>query len=324
MWKVLIKSHDKTKSEDYTERIGEIEWSDSTDQLGAEFSFTTLFSKWDENYNKTIAPGPLFLLYNDSTLWFQGVITETPINGGAYKGYDLSWYLNQSTTIIQFKKIRADKAIKQLCSKFGVPIGSISSMKTSIKKVYKDETPADIINDILDKVKDETGTKHRIEMQNGKLYITKLKRIEIKPTYVDELGETVPCVNAAEITGQMSIEKLRNYVQYATKKEKQKGVKATAKSSESIKKYGLLSTVYTKDKLTPAKARQYAKNKLKSLNKVEVTFSCRMPGSASIRPGRWIEFPEMGIGISGWYKVKSCTHKITGDKYFVELEMSNG
>ena len=323
-WKVYIKTY-TGKKYDFTNRIGEIEWSDSTDQLGAEFTFTKLFSKWDENFDgNLIQPGCLFMLYNGKTLWFQGVITEIPINGSEYKGYDLSWYLNQSTTVIQFKKIRADKAIRQLCNKFEVPIGSISSMATNIKKVYKDESIADIINDILDTVKDETGTSHRIEMRSGKLYITNLKRIEIAPTFTDELGNKVPCVNSAEITGTRSIENLRNYVIYANTKDGSKGIKSIAKSQASINKYGLLSTVVTKDNLTTAKARQYAKNKLKSLNKVTVEFSCTMRGSSLIRPGRWIKFPAMGIGISGWYKVKSCTHRLVGDKYFVDVEMSNG
>lgn len=325
MWRAEITKTDG-KVEDITQRVGSVRWSDSTDQLGAEFSFSIPFSKWDENFKSlSIAPGSLFRLYNGSTLWFQGIITTTPVNDSEYSGYDLSWYLNQSTTTIQFKKIRADKAIKQLCSKFGVPVGTISTMKTTIKATYKDKTPADIIKSILKKAKAETGVSHRLEMKNGKLCITKLSRIEITPTYIDELGRRIPCVNTAEITGSRSIEEMKNSVTYTgkAKGKKKKTVKVTAKSSLSIKKYGLISTVVSADNLTTAKARQRAKNKLKSLNKVTVTLDCRMRGSILIRPGRWIQFPKSGIGASGWFKVKSCTHEIVGDDYFVEMEMTN-
>ena len=322
-WKVIIRKPSGVKY-DFGSRVSNISWSDSTDQLGAEFSFSKPFSKWDENYDgRLIDCGDLFLLYYKSDLVFQGVITEISLNGTEFRGYDLAWYLNQSETIIQFKNIRADKAIKQLLNKFEVPIGSIAPMKTTIKKVYKDETIADIINDIVNKVEDETDNNYRIEMRKGKFYIINLKRIEIKPTYKDELGNSIPCVNSAQISGTKNIEELRNYVIYANTKDGSKGIKSIAKSQASINKYGLLSVVETQENLTAAKAKQRAKNRLKRLNKPAINFTCEMRGNYTIRPGRWIEFPRTDVGIKGWYKVKSCTHTINNGIYTVSLEMSN-
>lgn len=316
-------NHNRGGWRDWTTRVGSVSWTESVDQLGAEFSFTVPFSKWDDRFNgHLIKCGDIFVLKKGSSLWGAGIITETPVNGSEYKGYDFAWYLNQSETIMQFKGIAADKAIRQICSKFGVPVKTTSPMKTSIRKVYKDETAADIIRDIIDKAESETGKSYRMEMRKNMLYIVPLETLRINPTFTDELGRKVPCVNTAEISGTKSIEALRNYVIYASSGDKKKGIKAIAKSSSSIRKYGLLSVVETRDKLTAAKARQYAKNKLKKLNKVTTSFTCRMRGNTSIKAGRRIYFEKTGYNIKGWYKVNSVTHSISNGIYTVEMEMS--
>lgn len=324
-WTFKINHYDGGMK-DWTARIGTVSWSESVDQLGSEFTFTVPFSKWDDRFDgHTIKCGDIFIIYKGKTIWNVGIITETPINGSEYKGYDFAWYLNQSETIMQFKKIRADKAIEQICNKFGVPIGALPKMATTIKKVYKDVSPAEIIKDILDKVENETDKNLYVEMYKGQLCVrvADAKNSHIKPTFKDELGRTIPCTNSAEIEGTKSIEELRNYVVYANSGDKKKGIKGIAKSEKSINRYGMLSVVETKDKLTSAKARQYAKNKLKKLNKVTVTFNVRMRGAIGIKPHRRIYFEKTGYNIKGWYKVKSVTHTIDNGMHIVEMEMSN-
>lgn len=323
-WKFKIKHHGG-KWWDWTSRVGNVTWTESLDQLGAEFTFTIPFSKWDNRFNAhKIKCGDIFMIQKGSTTWNVGVITETPINGSDYKGYDFSWYLNQSETIVQFKSIGADKAIRQLCKKYDVPIKSLSpSLKTAIKKVYKDQTVSEIIKDIIKKAEAETGNDYRLEMYRDKLRVIDLKTTHINPTFKDELGRKIPCVNTAEITGTKSIENMRNYIIYASSGDKKKGIKGIAKSQKSIKKYGLLTAVETKDKLTPAKAKQYAKNKLKKLNKVTISFSVHMRGAISIKAGRRIYFEKTGYNIKGWFKVTSVTHTINNGIHTVDMEMSN-
>lgn len=320
-WVVKIK-HDG-KWVNYSSRIGSISWTDSTDQLGAEFTFSMPFSKWDSNFKKKLSCGDIFLLKKGDTEVLRGVITEIPVNGSEYKGYDFAWYLNQSETIVQFKKISAKKAIEQLCKKYDVPYMKLPEMNTQIKKVYKDETIANIIADIIEQHEDETDKNYRIEMKDGKLHIFHTLTAKITPHYWDEYGKKHKCTETAEITGTKSIENLRNYIIYANKNDKKKGIKAIVKSSKSIKKYGLLSDVTVADNLTSAKARQRAKNRLSRLNKITTEFSVKMMGSIAVRAGRKIEFDKVGIGISGWYKIKSVTHHIENGIHTCEMEMTN-
>ncbi len=316
-----VKRIHNGKAEYITKKVGNLTWEDSLDALGMEFSFTLPHSYFDSQFKGRLYNGDIIVIYNGKTEILRGVITQVPINGDNYSGYDFAWYLNKSETIIQFKKIAADKAIKQLCGKFDVPIAELPKMATSISKLYKDMTVSDILKDILSKVKKETGQGYRMEMSRGKLHIVKSGYIKVKPTYIDRTGRKISCSKAASISGSRSIEELRNQVIVAGTDEKKAQVKATAKSSSSIKKYGLLSDVETKDKLTAAKARNIAKNKLKELNQVAVSFTAEMPGNNVVRAGRKIYFDRPEVGLKGWYKVKTCTHTVNNGIHWMSCEM---
>lgn len=309
------------KAEYITKKVGNLTWKDSLDSLGMEFSFSVPFLRFDDQFKRRLYNGDTIVVYRKGKEFLRAVITHTPINGDEYSGYDFAWYLNKSETIYQAKKIAADKAIRQLCKRFDVPIGELPKMATLISKLYKDMTASDILKDILNKVKNETGQGYRMEMRKGKLNFVKTGYIKVKPVYTDKTGKRISCTKAAAISGDRSIEEMRNQVVVAGTDEKKAQVKATAKSSKSIKKYGLLQEVETKDKLTEAKARNIAKNKLKELNKEAVTFTAEMPGNNEVRAGRRLYFDRPEIGVKGWYKVKSCTHTINNDLHWMSCEM---
>lgn len=302
---------------------GNVSWSESEDSLGTEFSFSLPFSHFDEQFNASPKVGDSVAFYMDGKKVLQGIITEIPLCGGEYRGYDFAFYLNKSTTIIQFKKVSAQEAIKRLCQRFNVPIGNIPKISTNINKLYKNESVSDIISDILKKVKHETDKKYKMQMNGGKLDIVESGTTKIKPTYKDDEGRTCECSHAASVSGSRSIENLKNSVTIAGNDENSKQIKATAKDENSIKKYGLLSTVELEDDMTAAKARNRAKNILKQQNKVSTSFTAEMPGNAEIRAGVRIYFNRPEAQIKGWYKVKSCTHTFNSGIYRVSCEMEN-
>lgn len=303
------------KTRDITSETGNLTWSDSEDALGVEFSF---------DCKKGIYCGDIVTLKSGKTEIFRGIITAVGFSDGKtrqVKGHDFAWYLNKSECIVQFKKIAADKAIKQLCSRYNVPIGSIASMKTSIKKIYKDQLVYDVILDILKQVRKETGHGYRVEMRKGKLYVVKKGSIKIEPYYTDAAGRKVLSYKTCSINGERSIEEMKNEIIVAGSGEKAKQIKAVVKSSASIKKYGLLSQVETGEKLTEAKARNTGKNKLKQLNKIETSFTAEMLGGITVQASRLIYFNRPEASIKGWYKVRSCTHSFSGNIHSVSCEM---
>lgn len=316
----IVRVHNGVK-ETITKKVGSLSWTDSMDSLGVEFSFTFPYSYWDSQFKNKLQLGDLIIIKSGQKEITRGIITQTPINGDNYRGYDYAFYLNKSEAIFQCKKIGASKAITQLLARYGVPIGEMPKLTTAISKLYKDVAVSEIIKSILSEVHDETGKSYRMEMTRGKFCIRRSGYIKIKPKYVDELGEKVSCTKACSVTGTRSIEDMRNQIIIAGTGDKKAQIKATVKDSKSIKKYGLLSQVETVEKTNQAKAKQKGKNLLKKLNKKTVSFTCEMPGSTIIRAGRKIYFNRPEAGIKGWYKVKSATHNVTEGIYTVSLEM---
>lgn len=316
----IVRVHNGAK-ETITKKVGSLSWTDSMDSLGVEFSFTFPHSYWDSQFKNKLQLGDLIIIKSGKKEITRGIITQTPINGDDYRGYDYAFYLNKSEAIFQCKKIGASKAITQLLARYGVPIGEMPKLTTAINKLYKDVAVSEIIKSILSEVHDETGKSYRMEMTRGKFCIRRSGYIKIKPKYVDELGEKVSCTKACSVTGTRSIEDMRNQIIIAGTGDKKAQIKTTVKDSKSIKKYGLLSQVETVEKTNQAKAKQKGKNLLKKLNKKTVSFTCEMPGSTIIRAGRKIYFNRPEAGIKGWYKVKSATHNVTEGIYTVSLEM---
>lgn len=309
------------KMVDISEKIENVEWSDSTDQLGSEFSFSLPFSTYDPNFRKPVNFGDIYLIKNGTAEVLRGIITGRPIDSGDYKGFDFAFYLNKSEDVIQFKKISAEKAIRQLCSKYKVPIGKMEKLPTLISKVYKGMAVSDIIRDILQKVRNETGKGYRMEMNKGKLDIIRSSFIKITPTFKDAEGKTVKCISQATVSGDLSIEELKNNVVVSGTDEKKLQIKATASDAASIKKYGLLTATVSQDKLNESKARNIAKNKLKELNRTSKNISLEMPGNVLIKAGRLIEINKPEYGLKGWYGIKASSHSIVNGVYTTKIDL---
>ena len=64
-----------------------------------------------------------------------------------FESYDRR--INQINAELAKHGISSIEEAKEICDKAGVDVGGIPDMKTSVKKVYFNETPADIIKDIL-------------------------------------------------------------------------------------------------------------------------------------------------------------------------------
>lgn len=310
-----LKLYHDGKAKDITASAGSVEWGDSLDSLGTDFSFTC---------RKGPYAGDHIVLFYGKTEIFRGIILDVGFSDGQtreIKGRDFAFYLDKNETAIQFKKISAKQAIEKLCDRYEVPIGSIAKMNTSIKKVYKGETAYDIIMDILSQVEEETGDKHRVEMRKGKLYVVKNSSIKVEPYYINEAGKKVISAEVCGISGTRSIEEMKNKIVVAGSGEDSLQIKATVKDSKSIKKYGLLTKVETQDNLNESKARNIGKNKLKALNRIETNFTAKMQGGVNTQSGRLIYFNRPEVGVKGWYLIRSCRHQITNGKHTLTCEM---
>lgn len=308
----LIK--DDKKQINITNLCGNLSWKDSIDTLGMELNVDVARNtddKYIKGYDLAEVGDKIVLLNNDKEI-FRGIIVDlgTERYSKSITAFDYAFYLNQSRTIIQFNKVRADEAIKQLCSKFNVPIGNIASISTVITKIYKDNTIADIIRDILKQATNELGIKYRLEMRAGKLYIEKYTDLIIKPLFKPAMNvvEFNPLEAIGSISKTESIADMRNSILISSSDEKSSRVVAVAKDNKSISKFGLLQEVESVDDKDIAKAKIIAQNKLKELNRIGEDISIELLGDDNVRAGRILEVNNDMFKLQGQYLVKDCTH----------------
>ena len=90
-----------------------ISWSSSTDTLSVELTFDSLTN---------LAEGTHIMLKLNGIETFTGLIVKKFDKKLSYSYicYDYAFYLNKNKAVIQFNKVTADVAIKQLCASFGV------------------------------------------------------------------------------------------------------------------------------------------------------------------------------------------------------------
>lgn len=305
--------------------VENLSWSDSTDTLGMELSFDKIFS--DEKYapKTVVAVGEPIVLLNGSNEVFRGVITEEGFGSRTqkpYTAYDYAFYLNKSEIIIQFNSIRADLAIKQLCQKVNVPVGNITSIKTIIKKIYKDQLISDVIKDILETAENELGIKYRFEMRQGKLYIEKYTDLIVTAKY--QPANNLSSFDATQVatpSGTRSISEMKNHVIIASSGDDSLGIMAEAVDQGGVSKYGLLQVVETVDNINIAQARNIANAKLKELNKITETFSQEMYGDDSVRSGRLLYVKDDYNNLDAFYLIKSCSHSFQNGIHMMNAEL---
>lgn len=321
---ILIKNGNKSN---ITQMIGNLAWSGNVDTLGEELSFDYAYndvvhiSKYD-----IVELGDTVILFNEGKAIHRYIIIHEVINGRVSKSFtcfDYAYYLNKNKTVIQFK-VSASDAIRKLCDKFSIK-HNIANMPTMIKQIYKVEVSS-IINDIMDQVKKETGSKYRMEMVDDVLTIRKQTDLLINPTV--RLSSVTPLfpVTAAisNPIRSISMEDMKNKVIVATSDDTSTKIYAESSDTNSIKKYGLLTEVITVDAKNESQARNLAKNTLTDLNKFLEDNSLDLIGHDDIKSGRLIDINEPISGIVGRYLIKSASHSESNGihRVSVQLEVS--
>ncbi|MSU03210.1 hypothetical protein [Tissierella pigra] len=314
-------------SSDITKFCGNLSWKDSIDTLGMELNVDAV-RNIDDKYMKgydLIEVGDKIILLNNNKELFRGIIVDLGINrySKSITAFDYAFYLNQSMTIIQFNKVNADEAIKQLCSKFNVPTGNIVPISTAITKIYKDNIIAEIIRDILEQATNEWGTNYRLEMREGKLYIEKYTDLIITPRFkpASNVASLNPLKTIGSISKSESIADMRNSILISSNDEKSSRVIATAKDEKSISKFGLLQEIESVDDKDMAKAKLIAQNKLKELNKIKEDISIKLLGDDNVRAGRILEVDNDTFKLKGQYLIKDCTHTYQNRIHTMDLTL---
>lgn len=319
MHKLLINGHDVTK------RAGDITSTEDLDQLSVQLSFCLAHNPHDKYLPPGLTrPGDRVQLFNNSKMIFQGILIQSGLDGTAQVN-DFGFYLNKSKVILQCNGVPADDAIRQLCKKAGVSLGSIPALPTIITEVFIAQEPSAILKTILERVTAERGTKYfmRVEPDKGLcIYPYPTSPVKLSVQLARNLRPFDPTWSLGGISGTDSMESLKNQVIIYHEEDKQARVLATASDSGSIGKYGWLQEMETADEgTTAAQARQMAATKLSALNRLTLTRNVTDMLGADVRAGTMLHFSSDKFGFGGNWTIKQVTHTYAPSGHTMSMEV---
>lgn len=311
------KNKDSREITAYTNNYGR---SDNTDALGQEFTFDLVSNPLDINMKDLqLELGGKVMFYNDDannnrtstndsvdstaeTLVFSGIITDekkSGINKYSYTAYDYAFYLNKSEVLFQCNDIDGTTALRQLCEKCNIKLGSVPVIYTKIKKVYQGEVISDVIKDVLKQATEETGNKYRFEVRGDALYIEDYKDLILDVQVTKIIGDYSHTRTLAD---------MKNKVVIISSSEKHEQVIAETADDEHINIFGLLQHIEKIDDKDASKANEIARKKLIDLNKIGETFNFKLLGDDTVRSGRILHFDNDLLDLKGYFLIKNCTH----------------
>lgn len=301
---------------DITEFTSGSNLTTSLDTLGASFSFKMARSYYDNSFSiaETVNPGDIIKFENGKNL-FTGIIVDITKNKFSkdIKCLDFYFYLNKNKVIKQFDIVDATTCIVSLLKMIGAKVGTVEKIATSIEKIYKNKTVAEIIADILDIVKDETGKKYILEITGITFNLVLYKKLNVK---INKNHFGLPSVTE-------SISEMKNKILVISNEQDEVAISAEAKDEKNIKRFGMLQEIVEvdPDKDDMSKVRNIAEKKLKELNRVQRKASLEVLATDDLRAGRIVEVNIDEFGLRGSYLIKSCTHSISKGHHKANLEL---
>ena len=296
---------------------GNISLNTSIDTLGAAFSFNMARNINDSNFSITesVENGDIIKFVNGDKNIFTGIIVDCTTNRFTkdIKCLDFYFYLNNNKVIKQFNELNASACIENLLKSVGAEIGTIESIATSIDKIYKNKTIAEIIDDILKIVNEEIGKKYLIEIEETTFSLVSHKKIKVQ---VENNIFGMPTLNKSMIN-------MKNVVLVVSNDQEDESIYAEAKDESGIKKYGMLQEIIEvdPDKDDISKVRNIASQKLKELNRVNTKVTLPVLGNDELKAGRTLEIEIKEFNIKEEFLIKSCTHTFTKGHHICNLEL---
>lgn len=298
---------DLTAWKDYTPFVNNLSWSQDADNLAMEVNFDSIAE---------LKEGYLASLTEDKAEFWRGIVVKknTKKHTYSYTAMDYMWYLNKSKEVIQFNNISASQAIEQLLAKEEIKT-NIPWIATNINQVFKDKAMSDIIKEILEQVKNETGIDYNFYMVNEVFTIAQTSSQQIRAKLL--IGD--------DMTLETSIEDLKNSVVVVSSEGENANIVANVWDSNSIAKIGRLQEVVSVDDKNYSQAQQIAENTLAKLNKPtnKLNISCMaLEGGQYIKPNNYLYFYSPSkFGGEGWYYIKSVSHTLSNNQHKLNLSL---
>lgn len=301
---------------DIVDYCGNISLSTSLGTLGASLDFDLAINRDDKNYSyvNDITVGNFVKVLNSKEI-FSGIVVEVDEKkfSKTIRCLDYYFYLNNNKVIIQFYNVNATEAIKGLLKHIGInDIGKMENISTGITKIYKNNSVAEIIEDILKQVNQELGIKYLLEIVDGEFILEKSKKITVQAKN-NIYG--VPNI-------KKSITSMKNCIKVISNEQETTSIYAEIKDKESINLYGQLQEIIEVDPDKDiSKVRNIAATKLKELNKIATSANLDIKGHDDIKAGRLLEIELPYYNLIGKFLIKSCNHRFSKSNHICSVEL---
>lgn len=232
-----------------------------------------------------------------------------------YKAYDLGIYLSNNKDTFVYENKTATDVFKDVCSRFGIPVGGAAQTSHIIPDLTKKKTTGwDAIEDALSLDYDNTGAKHYVFAEKGQLFLK--KRLENVLQWVLETD-----TNITNYMYSKSIENVRTRIKLYSKEGT---VIAQEQDTSLEKKIGIFQEVDTPDEsLTTAQIKSLAKTMLQEKKAVEHDLSLNnVIGITDVISGVGVFIKVEHLGINKTFYVDSDTHTFKGNLHTMSLSLN--
>ena len=304
---------------DITEMCSQVKWKGRKGSASRSLT-VKLIDDDSESHARSkidVEQGHKCALYSDGKELFQGIImgtTQTDKKVLSFTAYDMGIYLSNNKDTFVYENKTADEIFRDVCARFNLPVANVDKCSHRIPELSKSSTTAfDVIADALSLDFDNTGARHYIMADKGKLsLITRRKNIL---QYILSSEE-----NILSYSLNKSIEKTKTRVKMLSDENK---VLATAKNSGLESKIGIFQDVARPDEtLNQAQIQQLANTKLREQGRVEKTISADVLGDPQIISGVGVFVQIPYLSINGTYYVDEDTHTWDGDSYKLSVKLN--
>ena len=326
MFRLQLIKNDGSTGYDITPIVEKFDW-DFNMSLASVINFSLI---WSDNVHIPINPvevGDLIIIYKDDAEVNRGVVVKEKRSGRAlieYTAFDYAWYLGKSKCVYQFNSITGKQAITKILDDFGMLIGNITDIYTLVDKIYNQQSPAEIIQDIKKQFEQQTGNRLFAEMREGRIYIENMKDAVIIGNFkiADNVEPYNVLSNPLNADRTLSIEEMRNRVKIILTKQDNYETIALEQDTITASRYGLLEETFKIDEVDVAKARQVAKILINRLSKVHETNTLALLGDVSFRSGRLFDVVEPLTGMEGRFMITTCKHEVAGGTHIMNLTLT--
>lgn len=300
----------KLNGKNITQLVSSLSFENSIDSLATTISFSVPFHKKTDFYIE-IEVGDKIEISKDSKNIFKGMVVEVSINDVTMnlKAMDIGFYLNKNKVLKQVRNTSGNQAIKSICSEIGIPI-EVKGLEVKINKVYKTETIADIINDIIKQDTQQSKKEYCIYVLDNKVYVDFQGENEVDISFKlsgkDILKESGAIINQ---TSTYNIEDLKNSVLVVSNDSNSILQLAKAEESDSISKYGKLQEVIELEAKEVAKANDVALNAIKISGKIKEELSVEIVTDKYIFSGQSLKLNNKK------YLIKSTNFNYLKDRF---------